>query len=884
MSLRPLFADIESIAGFLADGTAVLTPNRRLSRAVRDAEQQYRRAHGEKVWNSSTVLPLRQYWIERWRHAVTRGFLPPATLVDVTAQRLIWRRIIDADTELPFSLLSTGRAAMLSQEASERLALWRIRLEDPAIRQAFSFDEDSRAFLRWESSFREALAELDVMTPEQALELLLDCPEALDQSVALLSQDDLPPLHQALCEASPAWQHIAPQAGSAKIKPTRTFSDSPAELQMAAKWCREQRENDPLGRYAVVLSDMHQERDRMEYCLRQEFGCLTQEYASLPVNFSTGFTLDRVPLVRDALRILELSLLEVDVESVVATLQSRFVTPLRLHSGQQEASVRRLRELAVERVPQRVMRSILDDVFEEAASTPWDAVMQLEANGAWQKRARPPSQWLEPFRAILAAWGWPLGTAPDSLEYQQAVQWHETLDLFATLDPYTGALTLPAAIQSLREVLSEQQFQPRTEDQAVQVLGPLETTGLSFDAVWITGMSAARWPAAAQANPYLPHGLQREQDMPHANAAWERRWANTRWEQWLSGAGEIQASYVNQLDGVHALPSPLLAQAPEQSDSESWCAADRWAKQSSAAQFDKISPGSVALSEEEHAHRSVGANVLEQQSACPFQAFAATRLAAVQAPGLAVGLLSSERGTMLHRALFHIWGELHDSKQLAAQDDKSLAVHIEKSLEYAQQGLIKERLDVLGNDILALEMRRLERVLRKWLSSEKDRSEDFTVIAREDPQEHQLGDLRLRLRVDRIDALSDGSKLIIDYKSGAIGSVNQWLGERPSRPQLPLYALLRPVAAGITYASLKPGSEGFKGIGEREFVQGVVGAEEYLQDDEVGGMDALREHWDRELSVLADEFVAGHSPVDPTKEACRYCQRFALCRLGEELT
>ncbi|WOJ94139.1 PD-(D/E)XK nuclease family protein [Congregibacter variabilis] len=884
MSLRPLFAGIEDIAELLESGTAVLTPNRRLSRAVGDAQHQYRLTKGDQVWPSSSILPLRQFWIERWRHAVTRGLIEPKVLVDAAAQRLIWRKVIDADEAVPFSLLSPSRAANLCQEASETLALWRINLDDKAVRQSFSFDEDSRAFLRWESRFREVLLDLDAVTPEQALEELLTCPDALGQSVALLSQDDLPPLHQALCEASPTWQQLTLPHRTAQLLPTRAFSDPAAELQMAARWCREQHERDPLGRYAVVLSDMHSDRDRLEYYLRKEFDCLTQDYASLPVNFATGFTLDRVPLVRDALRILEFSLPEVAVESVIAVLQSRFIKPLTYRKTHRERCIRRLRDLAKERIPQRVMRSVLDDLLDkEACELPWDVVLQLETNGSWHRRPRTPSQWLEPFRAILSAWGWSRGATLDSLEYQQAVQWQEALDSFATQDLFAGALTLPEAIQSLRELLSEQQFQPRTEDQAIQVLGPLETTGLRFDAMWITGMSAERWPAAAQPNPYLPHGLQREQGMPHADAGWERRWAKARWDHWLAGAGEIQASYVNQRDGAEALPSPLIVEVPSKLESEDWTVDERWLVQASKAAFDRVVLNSVPLAKDERAFQGVGASVLEQQSACPFQAFSATRLQATQTPALTAGLLASERGTLLHRALYDVWGSLRDSTQLASITDAELTPVIQRALDYAQLGLLKERLDVIGGDMIALERQRLDVVLRRWLALERERTEEFVVTGREEPREHQLGDLRLRLRIDRVDRLSDGRELIIDYKSGAIGSIKQWLGERPARPQLPLYALLEPPAAGITYASLKPGSEGFKGIGEQEFIKGIESADKQLEDEQSGGMEALRHGWIEELTLLANEFVSGHSPVDPRIDACRYCQRFSLCRLGEEL-
>ena len=46
---------------------------------------------------------------------------------------------------------------------------------------------------------------------------------------------------------------------------------------------------------------MANDRNRLEYFLRQEFGCLDARYNDLPVNFTTGMTLASTPMFRDAL-------------------------------------------------------------------------------------------------------------------------------------------------------------------------------------------------------------------------------------------------------------------------------------------------------------------------------------------------------------------------------------------------------------------------------------------------------------------------------------------------------------------------------------------------------------------------------------------------------
>jgi RecB family exonuclease len=307
--------------------------------------------------------------------------------------------------------------------------------------------------------------------------------------------------------------------------------------------------------------------------------------------------------------------------------------------------------------------------------------------------------------------------------------------------------------------------------------------------------------------------------------------------------------------------------------------------QTAGADFDLIAPGQIALSAQESAARSVGSYVLEQQSLCPFQAFAATRLSAAPHPGYAAGLLPSERGTLLHRALFQLFGELAGSAELATLEAAQESKLLDAALEFALQGISRPRRDVLGTDLLALENTRLAALLRQWLRLERERAEPFTVVAREDEREITLAGLHMRLRLDRVDRLSDGSELILDYKSGAPDSIKRWFEERPARPQLPLYALLEPPAGGIAYASLKPGELGFAGVGQRAFEPGISAADDWLESDQDKAVDdamqELRVVWRARLEALAREFVAGESRVDPTADACRYCQRFSLCRVGE---
>jgi ATP-dependent helicase/nuclease subunit B len=87
----------------------------------------------------------------------------------------------------------------------------------------------------------------------------------------------------------------------------------------------------------------------------------------------------------------------------------------------------------------------------------------------------------------------------------------------------------------------------------------------------------------------------------------------------------------------------------------------------------------------------------------------------------------------------------------------------------------------------AMERQRLAALLAEFLEMEKMRA-PFDVVACEEPRVAELGGLQLKVRIDRIDELAGGRRVILDYKTGKV-STSGWWDERLDEPQLPLYAI-----------------------------------------------------------------------------------------------
>ena len=159
----------------------------------------------------------------------------------------------------------------------------------------------------------------------------------------------------------------------------------------------------------------------------------------------------------------------------------------------------------------------------------------------------------------------------------------------------------------------------------------------------------------------------------------------------------------------------------------------------------------------------------------------------------------------------------------------------------------------------------------------------FRIEALEADSEGQLGGLRLRMRLDRVDRLEGGDLLYLDYKTGR-AAVGDWLGERPREPQLPMYAVLGPPAVGgVSFASLAVGDVGYRGLARNEIAGTGIRSPASDRRVDAADWDALRHRWERDLSRLANAFAAGDARVDPRRSSddCRWCQLSILCRRHE---
>ena len=476
--------------------------------------------------------------------------------------------------------------------------------------------------------------------------------------------------------------------------------------------------------------------------------------------------------------------------------------------------------------------------------------------------------------------------ALSSEEYQCTQSWGELFTAIASLEVFDWRSDFRSFVASLEREAASRNFKPETLNAPVQIMDLAESEGSCFDALWIGGCSDDQWPDSPRLSPLIPFALLKAAGVavpgsPQAEARVARITGRL-----LQSAPRVALSLALRGDDEREQRwSPLFAQYKLASESIKVAPplAERFAPVALDAVADTTAP---ALAADEAARG--GTSLLQEQSNCPFRAFAIRRLLARESEGPNEALAPTERGKILDGALQLIWEQLDDSEGLQRADR---AVIVAAAVDAAIASELPPSADPWTVRFRALERRRSIDLLEEWLDAEAERT-PFHVLGHQQEVEVELGGLKLHGRLDRIDEVASAhgdAHVIIDYKSGAVNSVNAWRIPRPRLPQLPFYAVAMMQqkfnVAGISFATLRPGECGFKGyLREKDL---LPCADPSRRSFDGTAFDEYMERWREELERIAVSFVQGDAAVDPkvpmgkSHSPCEHCHLGALCRVGD---
>ncbi len=161
---------------------------------------------------------------------------------------------------------------------------------------------------------------------------------------------------------------------------------------------------------------------------------------------------------------------------------------------------------------------------------------------------------------------------------------------------------------------------------------------------------------------------------------------------------------------------------------------------------------------------------------------------------------------------------------MTARREERLPAIIERHVQLALQRYGKQidaQKQRWSRAYLDAEEERIASLIDEWLGYEEKRA-PFTFEGGEMKLPATVGELKLQLRVDRIDGVR-GGRVIIDYKTGMVKK-DAWEGARPDEPQLLLYARQVEELKGLLLGRVRAGEVKF--IGRVEDSDAVMPAEQ----------------------------------------------------------
>jgi len=878
---------------WLGKGGLVVTASDRTARALASSFNRARQEDGLTAWPSPTITDWKSFVRSNWQTRSQDRTGGDRLVLNPVQEQAIWAGIAASHRQLATLLEGPlHRLALLAMEAHELLCSYAPDFLRESARSGWQ--QDAAAFSGWLSIFDKDCRTEKILSPSRLpLELipLLESDPAPRPPLLLVGFDRLLPVQKVLFDAWGEWQEAA-EAEPAQAVHLYATPDSHAELIACALWCQRRLAAHPQARLMVIAPSTSAQRASIERAFLQYAGP-----ASL-FEFSLGIPLSQVALAKGAHLLLRWlvgqTLAEQELDWLLSTSQ---IAAAPEESATLQALMRSLRRHGLERPLWTLQAFLGQPKASERLPGGWMQRMLAAQSGLETHGRRPqsPLEWADLVPTLLETAGWPGFRPLSSSEFQAARRWQQAIESTATLGFDNRRIPLREFLAALARTLDETLFAPESRQAPVLIAGPAESSGLTADAIWFLGADEDNWPGTGPLHPLLPGEVQRAAKMPHSTPQADAELAETITRRLLASAPEVHFSFARNAENAEVRASrlllnlqrePALAVQPLPPEFTAPVAPDA---QTETFADDSRIPFPVGLA-------VGGSSVLTYQSQCPFKAFANARLAAQGWEPAEAALTAAQRGQLLHAVLHAVWTgppegtgirTLKDLRGLA-DPREFVANHVEQVFADELRRDLRERMPVR---YLELEEERLTRLITDWLRYESSRI-DFEVAGTEVDSTIELGGLTLRVRLDRVDRLTDDTLLVIDYKTGNV-SPKSWDLPRPDDVQLPLYAgfalnedsgaSVAGEVSGLVFAKIRPG--------EMTFAGRVGDAQTTLLADLKGGHALVKNpltaeqliDWRNCIEQLALDFVEGRSEVDPREapKTCEWCGLQALCRIQE---
>jgi probable DNA repair protein len=725
---------------------------------------------------------------------------------------------------------------------------WRLLADaelDPSMLRASRHESDFAAFLAWCADYRARLRAAGWLdTPGVRLALgALDLPR--EGRVSLLDLAEPSPVVAAVLRRLETRNWRIECRGvpvRAALCRRVALADADEELGCAIRWAAARLRAVPHSRVAVVLRNGAERRAAIDRAIAGIRNAAAESGDESAAGILVHGRTQNRPLVAAALNLLEL----VSGRGGFANLSGWLRGPLVRDEDAKSASAAASLELDLRG---RLLAQVgfvdayrgggLRNVFLHRVPALAERLDGALAGLEGHRTACSPAQWAGRWQLALRALGWSEAVA--ELDPEALVRWEHGLEVFAGLTPMIGDLDFAGALDELAAILGAAPSGGAFPVHGIHVFGRIEDVGPGYDAAWVTGLTDTSLPEPARCNPLLPRTLQVAHDMPWSTPSDALGRGRLALEALGARVDELVLSWPASEYDFEASPSPLIASI------EQVAAGQLPGLETTRVRAPSIELESIDDPAKPHRARTIkgGAHVLHLQARCPLRAFCQSRLAARAIEPVERGISVRHQGIVIHRALELLMTRRAGGETLSAED---VAAAVGKALDERFRGARRSLAT-----LYSLEHERISGLIAQFVAAEALRLPHRPELL-EQKRDIEVGEFHVRVRVDRMDRLDDGSVAILDYKTGRNVTRPGWFKDRLQDPQLPLYLLdsghratslviVAVASDAVRYLGIWPEPESFPG--------------RPMPIPEGRTWDAQREIWRGQIETLVDEFGRG---------------------------
>lgn len=862
--------------------TLILTPGRRLARRLRHAFRIAQIERGGRAWLPPKIATLNSWlnetWLESW---------PEECIVSDIACLCLWKEAVE-ETALPeglesdiglyrlldetYSAIIRHKIPPLPRDYLSPLIEWRQKVMKIFGGRLRTKGCVHPAFLP--ALIKDKLKGGIYAPPKRILCVGFESPAPVENDLLTGLTEDYGAVicstESPVCRANGTGRNEPPYIKAVSLP------DVEQEVMWLAQDVLEKAQDTPLHRIGVVVPNMSAYAPLVSRVFQELVGSPTVEEGG-NYNISLGKSLFSQPLIQAALLPLRLMLEGEGRGLFLALLLSPYYGLWGRHRNILAQADRVWREYSIDQGLSDLLY-ILQKKKPEILSFIHPPGHDLAGLLRGIPGKRTGAGWIEALYRLWDIMQFPAINNEDEERVSKRLQ--ENLAALACdlgeekIDAYAFYAWLKYALEETKVNV------PGYEEAGIQVIGLIESRGLSFDHLYVVGLSAGSLPQPVRHFPLLT----REEKSLVQGATIESQYlfAEQAFAHLMTAAPAITLTRPLEEKSDPLPASSFWPEGEENTAVNYWLEPGQaslragWLRQAHEGWRDHPIPYSAEDTPFVPAPLPDEPSVtaIEKAISCPFKFFADTILRLSELPEPTIGISSQEKGNRLHR-LFALFTSRMRKQGVfltdAGQSESILKECIAEALA-----------DVTDNPYWQIERERWSGLLATWLCLERKRGEEGWRWLLEEANFSSLQNaswpFTVHGRIDRID-INDGERKICcwDYKTGSapppVDIHTHFLA-----PQLPLYLLaLRggKTSLPVLFQSLTAGYISLKSEGEVQFSEPVK---------EEAGWETCLSAWEKEITSLGQRLSAGNFPADPKpipkgnrNGACQHCPYLTLC-------